>query len=269
MSLSPPIALAALFCGSILAQDADTDSAEPTAADPPVEQSEPDTLNPVKRAYLMEVNLRTRYLSAPDPIVDIWFFDEGDSPGVHPDRPKLHGATVGLEWVVKKDQNNGVFYFEYAGSLLNEGYWDDREDDPIYTDGDYIVPDGFGFISLGGTYLWEHKANAWVSFLAGGGLGFAITTGELTRWVAGPNATGDPQCTQDEDEVLVDPRNAPAYERYEAGCGSDGAMKFPGLLPVVNGTLGVRFDFAQRANVRLEAGVHNLFYVGMASGIVF
>jgi hypothetical protein len=62
---------------------------------------------------------------------------------------------------------------------------------------------------------------------------------------------------------------APAYERYEAGCGNDGAKSIPEVLPLVDLNLGIRFHLADSANLRIEGGFHDMFFLGMAAGVEF
>jgi hypothetical protein len=220
------------------------------------------------RDFLMEVNFRGRYLFLPDTILDTWYFNEGDTPG-HLARPSLRAWTTGLEYVLKKDNANGIFYVEYMGFLLDEGYWDDRENPPRDTDGSWLRPDRLGMVNVGANYAYElHTNEKWLSFLFGTGLGIGVITGGILEWKPGPSAVGDMNCEQG-NGVLGDPTNATAIERYLAGCGDDGEIGLPPVLPVVDLNLGVRFNFSDRANLRLETGFHDMLYAGIASGVVF
>ncbi len=220
-----------------------------------------------KRDWLMEVNFRGRFLGIPDSLLDIWYFDEDDG-GYEGKRPKVRAWGVGLEYVVKRDAANGIFYFDYLGSLIQEGYWDDVEKPAIHTDGDWIKPEKLGIIDFGANYGHELKATDWLGFMFGGGLGMLIMTGELTQWSPGSTSEGDPTCSEGLLEAW-EASDAPAYERYEAGCGDDGAKRVPKVLPIVDLNISVRFNFNDRANMRLEGGFHDMFYFGGATGIVF
>jgi hypothetical protein len=222
-----------------------------------------------KRDYLMEINVRGRYLSVPDSVLDPWVFDSDDArvPG-HMDRPKIRAYSLGLEYVMRNETANGIFYAEYWGPMVDDGYWDDVEEPPNTTDGDYIVLDDFGIWSLGGDFAFEVKASPVVSFLFGGGLGIAIMTGDFLEWNPGSNATGDPTCSEG-DGSLDNPTSAPAYERFAAGCGNDGAKEIPRVLPVIDMLAALRFNFSDQATFRIEGGLHNLLYLGAGMGIVF
>jgi hypothetical protein len=222
-----------------------------------------------KRDYLMEINIRGRYLTLPDSVIDPWTYDEDDArvPG-HLNRPKIRAYSLGLEYVTRNDTANGIFYAEYWGPMVEDGYWDDVEEPPITTDGDYIVFDNFGVWALGGNFAFEVKASPVISFMFGGGLGIAFITGDLLEWNPGSNAIGDPSCTQGNGS-LDNPESAPAYERFAAGCGDDGAKEVPRVLPIVDILAAVRFNFSDRATFRLEGGLHDLLYLGGAMGIVF
>jgi len=222
-----------------------------------------------ERDYLMEINVRGRYLTVPDSVLDPWVFDSDDDrvPG-HMDRPKVHAYSLGMEYVMRNDTANGIFYAEYWGPLVDDGYWDDVEEPPQTTDGDYIVLDDFGIWSFGGNFAFEVKASPVVSFLFGGGLGVAVMTGDLLQWNPGSNAVGDPNCTAGNGS-LDNPTSAPSYERFAAGCGDDGAKEIPRVLPVLDMLAAIRFNFSDQATFRIEGGLHNLLYVGAGMGIVF
>jgi len=221
------------------------------------------------RDYLMEINFRGRYMSVPDSIMDIWFFDKEDASN-HLARPDIKGYTLGLEYGFRKDTANWILYFEYGGALMQEGYWDDRESPGEYTDGSYLEPDRLGMLNFGGDYAYALKAEDWLSFTFGGGLGVTMLTGQVLEWKPGnvedQSELEDPLCTSG---TLANPQNAPAYERHDAGCGNDGPVAIPKVLPLIDINIGVRFDINERANIRLEGGLHDMLYVGGATGIVF
>lgn len=206
----------------------------------------------------MELNIRGRWLSVPDSVLDIWYFNEED-PGANPlPRPKAHGYAVGLEYVLKPAPTNWIFYVEYAGSLMPDGYWDDIEEPAEHDDGDYIRPDGFGIMVAGANYAHEIEATPWLSFLVGGGLGLAVMTGDLVQWNGGDPDNTEPDCLP----------NSPAYERVDV-CENDGVKRIPGVLPMVDISGGVRFKLGDQGSFRLEGGIHDMIYAGAAAGVMF
>jgi hypothetical protein len=214
---------------------------------------------PLRREHLYELNFRTRYLSVPNSILDIWFFDN-DSDGANPyARPKVRAYTAGIEFVTKKEPANWIFYFEYMGNLMDEGYWDDVEKPAAHDDGDWVRPDGLGMLVLGANYGQEVRATDWWSFIFGGGIGMGVMLGDLTTW--GPGASGDNR----EEGCLSE---SPAYIRKET-CPDDGAKTIPSVLPVVDITISSRFHLGDQANLRLDMGLHDMLYVGTAFGAVF
>jgi hypothetical protein len=215
------------------------------------------------RAMPMEVNLRGRYLTVPDPIIDIWFFDEDDE-GANPyERPGVRMYALGVEYVLKPRPANWIFYYEYIGSSIEEGYWDDVEEPAQHDDGDWIQPDRLGMHALGFNYAHEVDAtdptkDVWLSFLFGAGLGFGIMTGEMVQWHPGGNESVENDCALDD----------PSYLRKDT-CPSDGPKRIPGVLPIVDLTASARINFAEHANLRIDAGIHDMLYVGSAVGVVF
>lgn len=243
------------------AQDPTTPA--PTTPAPTTAVGTDATVAPTKRAYLMEVNFRGRYLFLPDSVLDIWYEKHA---GETFERPSIGAYALGLEFVIKDKQANGIFYAEYISSLMKEGYWDDRDNPPVYTDGSYIVPESFGLVAVGADYGYELHATNWLSFLFGAGLGVGIKTGELVEWESGePEGTPNP----DNTDQACGP-TAAAYERAtELGCADDGPVRVPPVVPIVDVNVGIRFNFSDRASLRVEGGLHDLIYGGAALGITF
>lgn len=206
----------------------------------------------------MELNMRGRWMTIPSSVLDIWYFNENDQ-GANPlPRPKAHGYAVGVEYVLKPAPSNWTFYLEYAGSTMQDGYFDDVEDPADHDDGEYIRPDAFGMMVGGANYAHEIVATPWMSFLVGGGLGVAVVTGDLTKWNHGGSDDNEADCLP----------NSPAYERVDV-CQSDGPKRIPGVLPMVDISAGVRFNLGDSANIRLEGGIHDMLYAGAAAGVNF
>ena len=214
---------------------------------------------PLRREQRYETNFRARYLSVPSSVLDIWFFDNDDD-GANPyARPKVKAYVAGFEFVMKKDPANWIFYFEYMGNLMDEGYWDDVEKPAAHDDGDWVRPDGMGMLSWGANYGHEIYATPWWSFLFGGGLGMGVVLGDLTTWGPGASASNAENACFSE---------SPAYIRKDH-CADDGAKRVPKVLPVVDITTSTRFHFGDQANLRIDVGLHNMLYVGTSFGAVF
>jgi len=216
----------------------------------------------VDRDYLMEVNFRSRWLSVPDNILDAGFYNEQDQNGLHPERPSVRALALGLEYVVRQGPANGIFYVEYLHSLMDEGYWDDVDDEANFTDGVYLKPDRLGMIALGANYGYAltmnpGNPNVEVAFMFGGGLGITFLTGQVHVY----DGYSDPSTGQ----------YFSAYEAYQEDptAEPDDTLRIPRVLPLVDINAGLRFLIAEKANVRLEGGVHDMLYLGGAAGIMF
>lgn len=220
------------------------------------------------RQYLMETNVRVRNLFLPDKLLDTWFYDS-DTPGAYTeDRPDIRAYTIGLEYVfAREDTGNWLIWAEYMGSGLSEGYWDDIEKGETvdHDDGDWVRPDNFsgwwaGFDYMGEWDITPASNSVWLSFLAGGGLGAGYITGDLTYWTPGSTAaTGSP------DDCLP---VSPAYIRHSE-CDPDGTKEFPRFLPMLDITLATKVNFSDRAHIRFDAGIHDMFFYGAALGGIF
>ncbi len=230
---------------------------------------ESDVQKPASRRH--EVSLRVRGMGAPKSILDTWYTDIEDWPsdfGVDEPRPSVKGYSLGLEYVMKGKTTNGIFYVDYFKSTMTDGYFDDRDDnfeDHLH-DGHYLEPSkGLGFVTLGADVAYEvhilrteqTKGKFGLSFLPGGGLGLMIVTGHIDQWKPVPYEEG------------TDPAAASAYARYESGVAPTTELKIPPVLPVVDINLALRLNFGDRVVVRLEGGLHNLFYYGATAGVMF
>ncbi|MBT3222920.1 MAG: hypothetical protein HN348_27905, partial [Proteobacteria bacterium] len=153
-----------------------------------------------------------------------------------------------------------IFYLDYLDSNMDEGYWDDRDEEPAdHLDGDYLKPtENLGIVAFGANYGYEVHivrtdiTNGYfgLSFLVGGGLGLGVMVGGIDRW--GPDANGNP-----------------SYKLYLEGEPAEGDKGIPPVYPMVDINAGLRFNFGDRAVFRLEGGLHTLVYWGGTLGIMF
>ncbi len=247
--------LAALPTAS--AQDAGT-TAEPTEA------------APKKREFLMEVGFRGRYMDLPDEILDLAYFRNDDDDTI-PDRPHVSAYSLGLEFVIKDKQANGIFYVEYLNPIIEPGYWDDKEEPPDHLDGSWLEPDKFGLVLIGASYAYELRATNWLSFLFGAGIGGAIKIGDLREWQPGEDPADEAGNNNNTDVSCgaAGTDGAAAYMRKD-NCADDGVLDIPVALPYLDINIGPRFNISDRASIRIEGGVHALLpYGGGSVGIVF
>jgi len=218
------------------------------------------------RNFNMELGFRGRYLSVPDSILDIWFYDDDTAGYAYSEpRPQVHAYSVGIEFVVKSEVteesnggSNGIFYVQYIDNLMPDGYWDDREEPADHLDGDYIAPtDNLGIVALGANYAYElhmvktmnTNGNFGMSMVVGGGLGVGILIGELEYWR--PDA-GTPSFERKDDRDLL-----------------EGNKPVPPVLPLVDINIGFRFNFGDRFVLRLEGGLQDMLYMGGSVGLMF
>ena len=212
------------------------------------------------RGFDMEFGFRGRWVTIPKSVLDIWYFDIQDDNWAYIDqRPRVKGYALGVEYIVKGESANGIFYAEFLDSEMKEGYWDDYEEPADHLDGDFLAPSpGFGIVAFGANYAYEAhivrvrdtQNRFGLSFLVGGGLGMGIMTGVMDRW--GPDAEGNP-----------------AYKRYLDGVPPDEDKRLPRVYPMVDVNAGLRLNFGDRLTFRFEGGLHSLAYFGMSTGVAF
>jgi hypothetical protein len=212
----------------------------------------------------MEANLRFRRLSVPQSLVDSWFYDKDE--GSPFDRPKIGANVFGAEFVLRPHAANWIFYAEYMKNTTDEGYWDDVENgEPIdHDDGDWVRPDGLGAFAFGGTVQSEIRvtpdgATVGGAFLIGGGVGLAFVAGDLLTWHDGTDPdNAEPSCLPKSN----------SWERVDV-CEVDGVKRMPRVLPVIDLTVSGKIDYKQMAHLRLDLGVHEFLYWGLAAGGAF
>lgn len=221
-----------------------------------------------KRKFLMEVGFRGRYMDLPDSILDLAYFNNKDDDTI-PDRPHVSAYSLGIEFIIRDKQANGIFYVEYLNPMIEAGYWDDKEEPADHDDGSYLVPDKFGLVMIGANYAYEIQATNWLSFMFGAGLGGAIKIGNLTEWQPGEDPS-DPDGNNNNTDVSCGVAPTTSYQRYEMGCADDGDIEMPPALPYIDVNLGPRFNIGNRASIRIEGGIHGLLpYGGGSIGIIF
>ena len=213
-----------------------------------------------RRNFHMEFGFRGRWVSIPKSVMDIWYYDIEDEDWAFIERrPRIQGYALGVEYIVKGESANGLFYAEFIDSEINSGYWDDVEEPPDHLDGDFLDPSpGFGLIAFGVNYAYEAhilrtrdtQGRFGMSFLIGGGLGMSIMTGRMDRW--GPDADGNP-----------------SYKRFLDGVPPDEDKRLPPVYPMVDVNAGLRMNFADRYVMRFEGGLHSLVYFGTTAGVMF
>lgn len=213
------------------------------------------------------VAFRYRYGAVPRGLLDIWYFDgdDGDGAALGYTRPGVSANVFGLEYTAAPEPTGGpsfVGWIERIPIRMDAGYWDDKETPPDHNDGDWLQPEkGLGMWALGANYLHEVPLSStdkpvWVSLAVGGGLGIGFLTGSITTWHAGYH------------EESLDPTCGPldvAPDRY-ATCQPDGEVNLPGVVPILDLSVGPKIHLTEHAMVRLDFGLHDVLFAGIAAG---
>lgn len=202
-------------------------------------------------------NLRYRYLWLPKAVLNPWYYTSEES---RLPRPNASAHVVGAEFAIEPDPAIFSFWAEGWFVNLDEGYWDDVESPDDFSDGDWIRPEGLGMVAFGANFGHEWAAtpvenDVWLGFAVGGGLGLGIPWGKVLRWQPGWATQPLTSC-----EPLL-----PSDQRHDE-CAPDEEAKLPAVLPVIDITLALKLHVLDRGVVRLETGVHDVPFVGVAAG---
>ena len=209
----------------------------------------------------MEVGVRGRWLTLPDSFLNAWVYPE--SAGFQ--RPHIGGWAAGAEYNLHTPGARWTFYGELYRFTMQAGYWDDVEDDDLHDDGNWLDPDtALGMVAIGANVgqeipITSDESNVWLGFDISGGLGIGLRTGNITKWYGGSNLIEDPVV----DETCLP--DSSAYDRKDS-CDPDGFIKVPPVLPLLDFNLGLKIHMGEHAWLRLEGGLHDLFYAGGAAG---
>lgn len=208
-----------------------------------------------------ELGVRVRYIHLPAAILDGWYTDSNTQGWpLAEGRPTVEGMAFGLEFSVQKKQTFGLFYVEYAHSLVKPGYWDRRNQGlQSDLDGSWVAPGKvFGAVILGanGVYdapvvtMAQTKGRFAMSFVIGGGLGIAVLVGELDQWKTDQSTTPF----------------TPAYARKDTVPPDNKVDLRSPVWPVPDLMIGFKFLFVDHAWLRLEGGLHGALYGGITVG---
>lgn len=244
-----------------VAQDVPTtEAAAPVEAAVPAPSVADDTATPIG------VNVRYRNMFVPRNIIDIWYFDESE-PGARSELPRTNiGADVfGLELALEPAPASFLFYAEYWKVRMEGSYWDDREDPPNHNDGDWLTPEKLGIVALGADFGHEMPLSSetkpfWLGLRLGGGLGLAIPTGRIDQWHIGRDFS-----TESTNACM--PQGA-AWERKDQ-CDPDEQLGLPPVAPVLDLDFALRLHLGESGLLRIDTGLHNMVYFGVAGGAVF
>jgi len=242
-----------------------------------VEEAGPESAN-------YGVGLRARYIALPE-----WFL------GIFTDESvALSSAAFGAEFILRRAPDfDWVFAAEYMFASPPDGNWLGNGETAA-TKTDYIHFNGFGFVNIDATAVWNQKFSRWFTLTYGFGLGVGIPTGDAVR--ASSTRNGDdgggpgnaPGCLSDELDDL---------ERcHPPGCGADGICSERELevmrderdphadpdaeaaafdldvwpvIPVVHALVGARFTLHRNFELRVDGGFHNALFLGTALQYLF
>jgi len=207
-------------------------------------------------------------MSIPKGILDNWFFNEDDVGALPQPRPKVGATVVGAEFALENTPSSWVFYAEYWKIRMGEGYWDDRETDPVdHNDGDWLKPVKLGAIAVGanGGYelaISDQTAGTWVGARFGGGLGLMLPTGHIDQWH--PGAAYSDKSTNNCSPTQFAPTRATTD-----GCDPDTTLNVPAALPILDIDVALKLHVSEVAVFRLDAGFHDMFFFGLGAGGMF
>lgn len=249
------------FGPSALAQDAQSQpAAEPPAPPAPtlaplsdedkkkLKVDEPETAAPEPSATI-GVGVRMRYIFLPKSVLEL-FLGHATS---------LSSYAIGGEVIRRKGNLDIAFGLEYANISPEDGLYLEKDRNPaLATDyPDFVHFDGFGMISVDGTFIWHADLAPWIQFRYGAGVGVGFLIGEIQKQKAPCGSTTTVDQLDDPNTCMVAPGTLVRKADY------------PPVVPIVNLLLGFRIKLRDEISLNIEGGFRDVFFVGGGIGYFF
>ena len=206
------------------------------------------------------VLVRTRAVKIPNFMLGLWFDEHANhwSDG-------QRNLSYGAEFIWRKDKEYefsvGV---DYADLTMAEGFW--REKDKSARASEWTTVD-MQVLSLVFSAYWFWDVADWFAPFVGGGIGPGFILGDVTK--AKPRR--DSPC-YNQLEGVPDVFSAPscfnASGEIDSNSFDDPVLedRVPPLVPMLNVTVGTRFNIGRHAVLKLETGFYTYVYAGMSLG---
>ena len=168
--------------------------------------------------------------------------------------------AYGVEFSWRRNQDFEIgLAIDYADLSMPGQFWLASDDPP--EDADWTTVD-IGLLSLVLSSYWFWDVNEWFSPYLGGGIGPALVIGEVNKYNPRPGTPcrtagtyNPPGCVGENGEPDLDAYFDPAEKE-----------NIPPVLPVLNLTLGARFNISKHGVLKLEFGFQNYLFAGIAAG---
>lgn len=179
----------------------------------------------------------------------------------------VYGWTVGPEFTYRK---NG---FDIVVSVWWGSY---PVDTPSREDGDpasetEIIKSTLGLVWFTADFIAGYDFEPWVALVYGGGFGFGVTTGEVTRTEAYQDTSGNWQPCTPPTAPTTDPYCESASQGGHYGPIPEKAKGIWPVYPMIHGTIGARFKPLRNLVITPEfgVGIPELFTLGLRVNYMF
>jgi opacity protein-like surface antigen len=208
--------------------------------------------------------LRTRAVTIPGFVMGLWF-DEHARHWSNGQRNLSYGGE--FVWRKGKEYEFSVG-LDYADLTMPEAFW--REKDKGARASEWTTIDLKVFSMVFSAY-WFWDVTQWFAPFVGGGIGPGFIMGDITKakprrdtacysqldQMSGslPDVLASPACFNASGEVDPNAFEPPVVEN-----------RVPPVVPILNATVGTRFNLGRHGVLKLETGFYTYFYAGMSIG---
>ena len=201
---------------------------------------------PTKPEVEYGIGARLRYVFIPRAVLEL-FLDHATSLGA---------MGLGAEFVRRRGDFEIVAGLEYDSLKADSGLYQEKGKNIFSNPPDFTTFDGFGMFGLDVSFLWNHRVHEKVTLRYGAGVGLGFILGDIMKQKT--------QCLPGTTVGNLDSGHCPVGAAPPRP--RDDVLP---VVPIINASFGARVKVHDRVHVNVDAGIHDVFFLGLSSDYSF